>query len=169
MMAKNAAAPSWGGGLMSATGGSLPPIKPKGLYNISPSTRGSKGPGGPGGGPSWGSDSDDGWGNSGRPAGTKDRRSSPPGALIATAALIAPITVWLGPISRTGAVFVGMFVGVAMLGFIRLEINRRISSGRYADWSIPATRVATALFVTSWVIGALSMWRLAIEFSREFT
>jgi len=158
---------------MSATGGSLPPIKSKGLYNTRPSASGPKGPGGPvggsGGGPGRGSGSDDGWGNGGRSAAIRGRRSSPPAALIAAAALIAPSTFLLGPISRTGAVFVGMFVGVAMLGFIRLEINRRISSGRYADWSFPAARVATALFVTSWVIGALSMWRLAIEISRGFT
>ena len=159
---------------MSAGGGSLPPIKHRGLYDSPPKATGSKGSlKGPGGDSGLITGSDDGWGAVSTASSSKgrgrSRKSTPPREYIAASAAIIPLTLWLGPISRTGAVVVGMFVGVAVLGFTRLEINRRISSGRYADWSIPAARVATALFVAGWAIGALSMWRLAIEFSRRFT
>ncbi len=160
---------------MSASGGSLPPIKQKSLYGVPPHGGNAKKPGG---GPGLGQSTDDGWASVGTTSkaksgpfsfGSRGSATTPPRALIAAAAAIAPLTLSLGPISRTGAVVVGMFVGVAVLGFTRLEINRRISSGRYADWSISATRVASALFVAGWGLGALSMWRLAIEFSRRFT
>lgn len=159
---------------MSTGGGALPPIKHRGLWDSPPKAAGAKGPPkGPGGGPGVVQGSDDGWGTVGSTSTSKgrgrSRKSTPPREYIAASAAIIPLTLWLGPISRTGAVVVGMFVGVAVLGFTRLEINRRISGGRYADWSIPAARVATALFVAGWAIGALSMWRLAIEFSRRFT
>jgi len=153
---------------MRAAGGSLPPIKKQSLYNAPPGGSGPKDPGGPGG-PGWSSGSDDGWGDVGASLATKGQRSSPPAALIVVSAAIVPFTFWLGPINRIAAVLVGMFVGVAMLGVTRLLINSRISGGRYADWSISAAHVATALFVAGWGIGAFSMWILAIEFSRRFT
>ena len=163
-----------GGGKMSATGGSLPPIKRRNLYDAAPGPRRATGGVGTSGGPGH----DDGWGRVGadRPSGGRSGRGrgrgsaqTPPARLIAVAAGIIPLTLWLGPVSRPGAVLVGMFVGVIVLGFTRLTINKRVSSGRYADWSVPAARVATALFVAGWAVGALSMWRLAIEFSRRFT
>ena len=159
---------------MSSGGGSLPPIKHRGLYDTPPKAASSKGSlKGMAGGPGLAQGSDDGWGSvattSSSKGGGRSRKSTPPREYFAASAAIIPLTLWLGPISRTGAVVVGMFVGVAVLGFTRLEINRRISGGRYADWSIPAARVATGLFVAGWAIGALSMWRLAIEFSRRFT
>lgn len=161
-----------GGGKMSATGGSLPPIKRRNLYDAAPGPRRATGGVGTSGGPGH----DDGWGavgagsTTGKTSGRgRGSAQTPPMPLIALAAGIVPLTFWLGPRSRAGAVLVGMFLGVVVLGFTRLTINKRVSSGRYADWSVPATRVATALFVAGWTVGALSMWRLAIEFSRRFT
>ena len=156
---------------MSSTGGSLPPIKRRNLYDAAPSFGPNNGVGA-----SSRIARDDGWANVGAASATRGASGGgrgsakvPPKSLIAVAGCIVPLTFWLGPVSRAGAVLLGMFAGVIVLGFTRLEINKRVSSGRYADWSFPATRVATALFVAGWTVGALSMWRLAIEFSRRFT
>jgi hypothetical protein len=94
---------------------------------------------------------------------------TPPLLLVAIAALIVPATLLLGPVNRYAAVFVGMFAGVVVLGVVRLRINERMQGGRFADWPVPATRVATIAFVAGWLAGFASLWSLAIELSRGFT
>jgi hypothetical protein len=63
-----------------------------------------------------------------------------------------------------------MFIGVILLGVTRLDINgKRSRSGRFADWRIPAVRVASAIFGVGWFGGLLALWRVAIDLSRKFT
>jgi len=161
---------------MSGASGGLPPIRPRSL-------------GAPAGGPHRtgrsrasrsGAEGDGGWDDVGGPAGRssggrgprgsgRGSAQTPPLLLIAGAALIVPVALWLGPVNRVAAVLVGMFVGVVLLGVIRISINARMQGGRYADWPVPATRVATTVFVLGWLVGFVSLWDLAIDFSRRFT
>jgi hypothetical protein len=163
-------------GGMSGASGSLPPIKRR---NLGAPVAGPHRPGhsrvsGPGAG------GDGGWDDVGGPGGRSGRgrgsrgsgrgsAQTPPLLLIVGAALVVPVALWLGPVSRFTAVLVGMFVGVVLLGVIRITINARMQGGRYADWPVPATRVATTVFVFGWLAGFVSLWDLAIDFSRRFT
>ena len=64
---------------------------------------------------------------------------------------------------------VGMFGGVVLLGLARLDANRKRSGGRFTDWSIESSKVATGLFAIGWLAGLVSLWRLALDLSRIFT
>jgi hypothetical protein len=162
---------------MSGGSGSLPPIKPRTLGAPVPGRKPTR----PAPSPWTGTADDDGWGDvaSGSKSGAGDggrggrggrgAAKSPPLPLIVGAALIVPFTLWLGPVNRIAAVLVGMFAGVVLLGIIRLQINARMQGGRYADWPVPAAQVATIAFVLGWLAGLVSLWDLAIDFSRRFT
>ncbi len=168
--------PRWGpgarvnAGIMDAGGGPLPPIKNRGLNSAAHSARGPRGSAA-GSGPA--GVTNNGWGTLDDPSsvshGSGRGAQRPPWQLIAVGALIVPSTLLIGPITRVGAMVLGMFVGILALGFTRLEINRRVSSGRYADWNISASTVASAVFVAGWFSGFVSLWRIAIDVSRRFT
>lgn len=104
-------------------------------------------------------------------------RSSPPRYLIASLGVVAATSLWMtlataqfGRPGLTIGIALGMFGGVILLGWIRLNINgKRSASGRFADWRLPAVRVATALFGIGWLAGLLALWRFAIDLSRRFT
>lgn len=128
------------------------------------------------------SDSSNGWGSvsTGSSGGGRRKPESPPVHLIAALAAIAVLSQMLGwqglfadevRISRLAAgVLLGMFVGVVVLGWTRLDINRkRSASGRFADWRIPSKQIVTALFAAGWLGGLLSFWSIAITISRQFT
>lgn len=97
-------------------------------------------------------------------------------ALVVGAATIAALTLVEGfasdarPVARFLGLVMGMFGTVALLGLVRLDINSKQSaSGRFADWAIPASRVALWLVVLGWSAGLVNLFSLSIEFSRRFT
>lgn len=69
----------------------------------------------------------------------------------------------------SATILVGMFGGVMLLGLARLDANRKRSGGRFTDWSIESSKVATGLFALGWLAGLISLWRLALDLSRIFT
>lgn len=73
------------------------------------------------------------------------------------------------PVILSVTILVGMFGGVVLLGLARLDANRKRSGGRFTDWSIESSKVATGLFALGWLAGLVSLWRLALDLSRIFT
>ncbi len=127
---------------------------------------------------------------SGPPSGARDRRSGyasgwvgpqvgsarlerPNTLLVAGLAVLALLNVLLVMRGRQfelgAAIVIGMFVGVIVLGLVRLDANSKRSGGRFADWRIESVRVATMLFAIGWVAGLVSLWQFALVLSRDFT
>lgn len=160
---------------MSSGGPSLPPIRRRTDVSRPGSTAGPSGPGDAVASDGWGSvDAKAGRPGVGRRSG---ERASPPAALVAGLSVVAATSLWIGvrgagaerPMLAVG-ILLGMFIGVVLLGLTRLDINRkRSASGRFADWRIPAVRVASAVFGIGWFGGLLALWRFAIDLSRRFT
>lgn len=162
---------------MSGAGPSLPPIRRRtdtqGLRSGAPA--GQAGPGTAKAADGWDSvDTRSSSAGTRRGSGT---RATPPVALVALLGAVAALSLSIGvrgteaerPMLVAG-ILLGMFVGVVLLGLTRLDINRKRSmSGRFADWRIPAVRVASAIFGAGWFGGLLALWRFAIDLSRRFT
>jgi len=67
-----------------------------------------------------------------------------------------------------GVVF-GMFVSMILLGFYRQSLNTRRGDGRFTDWRFSATTLSTLFTVTAWVLGAVNLFVVCLEYSRNFT
>jgi hypothetical protein len=67
-----------------------------------------------------------------------------------------------------GVVF-GMFVSMILLGLYRQSLNTRRGDGRFTDWRFPATTLSTLFTVTAWVLGAVNLFVVCLEYSRNFT
>ena len=63
----------------------------------------------------------------------------------------------------------GMFLGVILLGFYRQALNLRRAIGRFADWRISSTSLATLIATSAWLAGAVNLFVVCWEFSRRFT
>jgi len=114
------------------------------------------------------------------PAGARrgtGTRATPPVTLIGLLGAVALVSLWsgvrgaeAGQLMLSVGILLGMFVGVVLLGLTRLDINsKRSTSGRFADWRIPAVRVASVVFGVGWFGGLLALWRFAIDLSRLVT
>lgn len=67
-----------------------------------------------------------------------------------------------------GVVF-GMFVSMILLGLYRQSLNTRRGDGRFTDWRFSATTLSTLFTVTAWVLGAVNLFVVCLEYSRNFT
>ena len=67
-----------------------------------------------------------------------------------------------------GVVF-GMFSSVILLGLFRQTLNKRRGDGRFADWRISATTLSTLVSMSAWLLGAVNLFAVCLEFSRNFT
>ena len=67
-----------------------------------------------------------------------------------------------------GVVF-GMFSSVILLGLFRQALNRRRGDGRFADWRISATTLSTLVSMSAWLLGAVNLFAVCLEFSRNYT
>ena len=67
-----------------------------------------------------------------------------------------------------GVVF-GMFFSVILLGLFRQSLNKRRGDGRFADWRISATTLSTLVSMSAWLLGAVNLFAVCLEFSRNFT
>jgi hypothetical protein len=67
-----------------------------------------------------------------------------------------------------GVVF-GMFVSMILLGLYRQSLNTRRGDGRFTDWRFSATTLSTLFTVTAWVLGAVNLFIVCLEYSRNFT
>ncbi len=63
----------------------------------------------------------------------------------------------------------GMFLGVILLGLFRQALNLRRAIGRFADWRLSSTSLATVIATSAWVAGAVNLFVVCWEFSRRFT
>jgi hypothetical protein len=72
------------------------------------------------------------------------------------------------PQHLVGVVF-GMFSSVILLGLFRQSLNKRRGDGRFADWRISSTTLSTFVSITAWVLGAVNLFVVCLEFSRNFT
>jgi len=67
-----------------------------------------------------------------------------------------------------GVVF-GMFTSVILLGLFRQSLNKRRGDGRFADWRISSTTLSTLVSISAWVLGAVNLFVVCLEYSRKFT
>ena len=67
-----------------------------------------------------------------------------------------------------GVVF-GMFTSVIFLGLFRQSLNKRRGDGRFADWRISSTTLSTLVSISAWVLGAVNLFVVCLEYSRKFT
>lgn len=67
-----------------------------------------------------------------------------------------------------GVVF-GMFASVILLGLYRQSLNKRRGDGRFTDWRFSATTLSTLFTATAWVLGAVNLFVVCLEYSRRFT
>ena len=67
-----------------------------------------------------------------------------------------------------GVIF-GMFSSVILLGLFRQSLNKRRGDGRFADWRISSTTLATFVSIFAWVLGAVNLFVVCLEVSRSFT
>ena len=67
-----------------------------------------------------------------------------------------------------GVVF-GMFTSVVFLGLFRQSLNKRRGDGRFADWRISSTTLSTLVSLSAWVLGAVNLFVVCLEYSRKFT
>jgi hypothetical protein len=67
-----------------------------------------------------------------------------------------------------GVVF-GMFSSVILLGLFRQSLNKRRGDGRFADWRVSATTLSTFVSISAWVLGAVNLFVVCLEFSRNYT
>lgn len=67
-----------------------------------------------------------------------------------------------------GVVF-GMFTSVILLGLFRQSLNKRRGDGRFADWRISSTTLSTLVSMSAWVLGAVNLFVVCLEYSRKFT
>jgi len=67
-----------------------------------------------------------------------------------------------------GVVF-GMFSSVILLGLFRQALNKRRGDGRFADWRISSTTLSTLVSISAWVLGAVNLFVVCLEYSRKFT
>ncbi len=67
-----------------------------------------------------------------------------------------------------GVVF-GMFSSVILLGLFRQSLNKRRGDGRFADWRISSTTLSTVVSMSAWVLGAINLFVVCLEVSRNFT
>lgn len=67
-----------------------------------------------------------------------------------------------------GVVF-GMFTSVILLGLFRQSLNKRRGDGRFADWRISSTMLSTLVSISAWVLGAVNLFIVCLEYSRKFT
>ena len=72
------------------------------------------------------------------------------------------------PQHAAGVVF-GMFSSVILLGLFRQSLNKRRGDGRFADWQISATTLSTLVSMAAWLLGAVNLFAVCLEFSRNFT
>jgi hypothetical protein len=72
------------------------------------------------------------------------------------------------PQHAAGVVF-GMFTSVILLGLFRQSLNKRRGDGRFADWRISSTTLSTLVSVSAWVLGAVNLFVVCLEYSRKFT
>ena len=63
----------------------------------------------------------------------------------------------------------GMFSSVILLGLFRQALNKRRGDGRFADWRISSTTLSTLVSVSAWVLGAVNLFVVCLEYSRKFT
>lgn len=63
----------------------------------------------------------------------------------------------------------GMFSSVILLGLFRQALNKRRGDGRFADWRISSTTLSTLISVSAWVLGAVNLFVVCLEYSRKFT
>lgn len=112
------------------------------------------------------------WGQVSRAPARLERPNLPVVLALVASSLIALGTALVGTTDQVilaGTILIGMFAGVVLLGLARLDANRKRSGGRFADWSIESSKVATGLFGLGWLAGLVSLWRLALDLSRIFT
>jgi hypothetical protein len=63
----------------------------------------------------------------------------------------------------------GMFSSVILLGLFRQSLNKRRGDGRFTDWRISSTTLSTLVSVSAWVLGAVNLFVVCLEYSRKFT
>ncbi len=62
--------------------------------------------------------------------------------------------------------FVGMILGLILMGLFRQATNQRQSSGTFADWPVSSVKLGTSVSFAGWVLGLANLVIFSIEISR---